>query len=161
MKKNNKINGFTLLELLVVLIIVSLMLYITYPVIRRGFIYGGKNPSIVKTELLLKYLLGKKYSKFKNKKIFVKFDILNNSLIVDYKKNYRLKAFKKLKFHKITYRSLRIKKIESGGKIISKGSYYVEISSNYVSPPFIVFFSRNGAAKKLFVNTYTNEVKID
>ena len=161
MKKNNKIKGFTLLELLIVLIIVSLMLYITYPVIKRGLIYGGKSPSIVKTDLLLKYLLSKKYSKFKNKKIFIKFDISNNFLTVDYKKNYSLKVFKKLKLHKITYRSLTIKKIESSGKTISKGSYYVEISSNYVSPPFIIFFSKNGATKKLSVNTYTNEVKID
>ncbi len=158
-KSLGKVSGFTLLELLVVLIIVSLMLYITYPIIRRNIIYGNKNPNLTKTILLLKYLMSKRFSKFKNKDIFVRFDIKDNYIKIYYKKADRLIPFKKLKLYKIRYNSLRMKEIKSGGKTISRGSYYILISPDYISAPFTIIFSESGVIKKLFINTYINRAK--
>jgi prepilin-type N-terminal cleavage/methylation domain-containing protein len=154
------LKGFTLLELLIVLIIVSVMLVITYPLITNFILYPGYGKDFNKTVKILKYLINKRYSENKFPAVFIKFDFKSNMMEIYYKKNLKLIPFKKLKVYKILYKNIRLYKIETKGKTYKKGHIFEEISENYVSPPFELFFN-SGKVKKalsLKVDTYAGKI---
>jgi len=150
MKK--EVNGFTLLELLIVLIIISVMLVITYPLISNFILYPDSSKDFNKTVKILKYLTNKRYSENKFPAAFIKFDFKKNMMEIYRKKDIKLKPFKKLKIYKILYKNIRLYKIETKGKTYKKGHIFEEISGNYVSPPFKVFFRTGKGKKQLLLN---------
>ena len=156
------LKGFTLLELLIVLIIVSVMLVITYPLITNLILYPGYGKDFNKTVKILKYLMNKRYSENKFPAVFVSFDFKKNMTEIYYKnkKNLKLKPFKKLKIYKILYKNIRLYKIETKGKTYKKGHIFEEISENYVSPPFELFFNSGKGKKVLSLNVDTYAGKI-
>ncbi len=154
------LSGFTLLELLIVLIIVSVMLAITYPLITNFILYPGSGKDFNKTAKILKYLMNKRYSENKFPAAFIKFDFKKNMMEIYYKKNLTLKPLKKLKIYKILYKNIRLYKIETKGKTYQKGNIFEEISKNYVSPPFKIFFNFGKGKKALSLNVDTYAGKI-
>ncbi len=165
-KLNNlrDLNGFTLLELLIVLIIVSVMLVITYPMISNFILYPGSSKDFNKTAKILKYLMNKRYSENKFPAAFIKFDFKKNMMEIYYKNksknNLKLKPFKKLKVYKILYKNILLYKIETKGKTFKKGHIFEEISANYVSPPFELFFNSGKGKKTLSISVETYAGKI-
>ena len=158
----NDLKGFTLLELLIVLIIVSVMLVITYPLIANFILYSGSGKDFNKTAKILKYLMNKRYSENKLPAAFISFDFKKNMMEIYYKnkKDLRLKPFKKLKTYKIFYNNIRLYKIETKGKTYKRGHIFEEISANYVSPPFELFFNSGNGKKTLSLNVDTYASKI-
>ncbi len=176
--------GFTLLELLIVLIIVAVMLAITYPMISNFILYPGYRKNFIKTSKVLKHLMNKRYTEKRFPAAFIKFDFKKNMAEIYYrgsgndnsgdsggknknnslkfKLNFNLKPFKKLKTYKIVYKNIRLYEIETKGKTYKKGHIFEEISQNYVSPPFKILFKtvKSGKILRLNVNTYTNKIII-
>lgn len=150
--------GFTLLELLIVLLIIGIFFGISYPIIANqlnGVKAGGP---IAETEYTIKYFLANKDGSFNKRKIYIKFDISGNRMGVYYKKKIRLKKLKIYKYNNIKYSNggVILEKIKSAGNIIESGVFFMEISSSYVSPPIKLYFKENGKEKTVSVNTYYN-----
>ena len=158
----NGLRGFTLLELLIVLIIVSVMLAVAYPLIANFILYSGSSKDFNKTAKILKYLMNKRYSEKKFPTAFIKFNFRKNIMEIYYenKKKLRLEPFKKLKTYKILYKNISLYKIVTKGKVYKKGNIFEEISKNYVSPPFKIFFNSEKGKKALSLNidTYAGRI---
>lgn len=168
-------NGFTLLELLIVLAIISIFLAVTYPRIKNFILYSGANPGIIKTKNVLNRLLRERYGALSNKIIYVKFDFKRNALEVFYKKAYKLKPLKNIKAYGVKYKGVNLYAIKitrpvSGSQGLkgsslpdgSKKPVYIEISPSLPSYPYYIYFKDAGAGgiTELYVNTYYDIVKL-
>ena len=156
----NGLRGFTLLELLIVLIIVSVMFAVTYPLIANFILYSGSSKDFNKTAKILKYLMNKRYSEKKFPTAFIKFNFRKNMMEIYYEKNLKLRPLKKLKIYKILYKNIRLYKVETKGKVYKNGNIFEEISKNYVSPPFKIFFNseKGKIALSLNIDTYAGRI---
>jgi prepilin-type N-terminal cleavage/methylation domain-containing protein len=156
---NSNDKGFTLFEVLIVLIIVSIMLYISYPLMSNFILYPNSSVNFDKTVKILKYLMNERYSR-KSYTTFIKFDFKKNSIEVYYKKNIRLKPLKTIKAYRILYKNIKLYKIKTKGKTYKHGFVYEEFSKKYISPPFKVYFLIKNNKKMVYVKTYYNKVII-
>jgi prepilin-type N-terminal cleavage/methylation domain-containing protein len=151
--------GFTLLELLVVLVIVGIMLFITYPIIKGDLFSFGGNSRFSNVIAVLKDKLGGRFKR--GGKTFIMFNISKGYMELFYKKGYKLKPEKSRKDYLIRFKTFELKKIVSCGKSVSKGKFYLEISKNYVSPPLSLHFNVDGGQKVLKINTYYNKISVE
>lgn len=170
-----KRGGFTLLELLIVLIIVSVFLAVTYPRMRNLMLYSGTNSGIIKTKNALNRLLRERYTALSNKAVYVKFNFKKNTLEVFYKKTYKLLPLKSFRDYMIKYKGILLYRIDllqtkrKSGHFLSRGNskttaaVYVEISPNAPLYPFYIYFkgAKSGKITRLFVNTLENNIKLD
>lgn len=145
--------AFTLLELLVVLVIAGIFFSLSYPVIKNRL--GGRpSDAVTRTVYTVNYFLKNKDGKFENKKIYIKFDFSKNLMEVYFKKEYKLKRFRKFKYGIIKYKDIKLKKIVSAGITKKSGIFFMEISSSHVSPPVRLYFKVNGKKRTVFIDTY-------
>jgi prepilin-type N-terminal cleavage/methylation domain-containing protein len=152
-------SAFTLFEILIVLVIVSVMLYISYPLISNFALYPDSSKNFDKTARILKYLMNKRYSR-KFHAVFVKFDFRKNLSEIYYEKDMALKPLKKLKIYKILYKNIRLYEIKTKGKVYKHGFVYEEFSKRYISPPFKLYFLIGNHKKIICVKTYYNKLLI-
>lgn len=146
--------GFTLLELLIVLIIIGIFFAISYPIIANqlnGIESGG---AVAQTSYTIKYFLANRNGNFKNRKIYIEFNFSKNDMTVYFKKRFELKRLRDYKYSAINYGAITLDKIKSAGNTYETGKFYMEISSSYVSPPLKLYFTVKGKEKTVSVNTY-------
>lgn len=152
-------NGFTLLELLIVLVIISTLLAVTYPKIRGFILYSGTNPGIVKTKNILNELLRVKYTALSGKTVYVKFNFKKNEIKVLYKKDYKLLPLKTIGNYLLKFKGVKIYGIKSGTSSCSlnkaskgfnfhKKISYIEISPEIPSYSRCIYFKDNNTGKK-------------
>ncbi|MHB8231975.1 MAG: prepilin-type N-terminal cleavage/methylation domain-containing protein [bacterium] len=159
MKQLKNGEGFTLLELLIVLVIVGIMLFITYPVIKGDLFSFGGNPRFSRIISILKNKLDDRFER--SGKTLVMFNISKNYMELFYKKGYKIKPEKYRKDYLVRFKTIELKKIVSCGKSVSKGSFYFEVSKNYAGPPFSLYFNAGGSVKILKINTYYNKISVE
>ncbi len=167
-KLNKNIGGsgaFTLLELLIVLIIISTLLVITYPKIKDFILYSGTNPYIFKTKRTIDALLRKKYGKLAGKDVYVKFDFKRDEMAVLYKKGYKLMPLKTIRKHIIKFKGIKLYGIlpadVSAGNLscsaninhnnninANKKPVYIWISPSVSSYSYCIYFKNVNNGKK-------------